>query len=359
MSLNPFPASRVLLLTPDGEIEALDPAGERFGNPLIVLARERCLFDPLQTPDGIGAGAGLTAVRLRAQTAAPYQTPGFAITRQGRRFGIWWWDAEWVAEKLVQAGLPIDSAVLPETLFYAPATAPRILKPTTGYEAQIWDQGFLVADLWRRSPFDEASWRAFQAQWGPADTAFPPLPAPQKQPILLKSSYRRSLLSSLTNEKLLELGAMAAMTLLLVATAFLFGEGISLERQTDAVRGSVLVEQSKAPARSQGQADVNQIIALKRELEHSDPLTLLRNAQEIVLPFGYKISAFSATRRSLTISLPEEAVAGVDLICTELNASPYFQNATPKLNHQKKALTIEMTVRGTQSLKPTADEEGT
>ena len=271
MPFNLFPPSRVLLLNPDGRVETLDVAAPRFSGTTVVLARERCLFDPLETATGISSRQALTAARLRAQTAAPYQNAGYAITRRGQRFGIWWWDADWVIEQLALADIADNARVIPESLFYSAETGARIVRGTTGFEAQIWDQGFLVADLWRRKPFDEEIWREFLRQWFGGDEPLSSPPPPSRPPFLLNSPYRRTLLSSGDNARLIELGAGGAIIALLAISAFMFGNGLSLRNQAETLRAQTALEQAKAPARSRGQAEINQVVALKREVEHADP----------------------------------------------------------------------------------------
>jgi hypothetical protein len=350
MPLNLFQPLPPMLLKADGSLESLGVEGALFGRPVIVLARERCLFESFNASAARSNSAALTAARLHAEVGAPYQTPGFLITHSSRSFGIWWWDADWVLAQLELHNAPVDSVIMPETLLQAPASGVRLLKGTSGYEAQAWDKNYLIADLWRRNAFDDDAWASFTRQL-PSEMQATTRPSVQRVPLVLDSPYRRTVVTSLITRDVLVLAGCLGVTVLLATTAFLAGSGISLNRRADQLRVNIATEQAKIADRIRGQAQVAQLQTLQREIGRPDALTLLSKAQAIILPFGYKIDVFTATRRSVSITLPEEAVAGVDLICTELNSSPYFQNATPKLDHAKKKLLIDLEVRGSGDLK--------
>src|SRR4051794_27217026 len=99
MPSTPSRTSRISLLKGDGSLEPLHLRPGPFQPGFVVLARERCLFEHFRAP-GLSTRAATTAARLHADTAAPYQRYGAVITHKGASFGIWWWDAQWVGERL-------------------------------------------------------------------------------------------------------------------------------------------------------------------------------------------------------------------------------------------------------------------
>jgi hypothetical protein len=352
MNFSLFPASLISRLHSDGRLEPLSLDRGLFSRATVVLPRERCLFELVETPEGLNSSTALSAAKLRAQTGAPYQNPGYVLCRRGQRFGIWWWDADWAAEQLIAAQFPLNATLLPEPFFYdTEDNGARILKGETGYEAQRWEDGFLVADLWRRQPLTAEAWRDFLKL--EPDQPAPELPGLRHPVPIVNSAYRRTIVSMLGTERIVQVGLFAAVILLCSLSAYLAASGFSLHRQAETLRQEAALIRARTPPRPANQANTAQILALKSLVEHPSPLFLLQKAQEILLPFGYKITTFDASRRTITLFLPEEAVAGVDVICAELRASPYFSDARPKLDHVKKKLVIQLDVRGAEMLKTT------
>jgi hypothetical protein len=91
---------------------------------------------------------------------------------------------------------------------------------------------------------------------------------------------------------------------------------------------------------------VSELTALKAVIEGPDPMVMLQNAQQIVQPFGYKLTAFEAERDHVRIVLPKEAVGDIDMISAELTASPFFKDIRPSLDQKADQLTIDMTAKG-------------
>ena len=293
-----------------------------------------------------GSRAGTTAARLHADTAAPYQRYGALITHKGHGFGIWWWDAQWVSEKLAEHGLDPATKVIPETMVRASGEGWRITKASTGYEAQLWKQGFLQADQWRRTAFDAAAWQDFvrvQADQTGADSAV--LNA-QEAPWTLQSPYRRMTLSTWTPERVTQLAAAAGVAVVLCASLYLFGDGLGLKRNTDTLKTQTDQLTSKAPGGQALQSEISSMTALNQAIAVPNAMTLVQGAQQIVQPFGYKVVAFDSTPDGLTIVLPKEAVGDLEGISRELSASTLFTDVRPTLNHDKQQLTIQMKAKG-------------
>lgn len=342
-----FPKSPIVLLDGAGAVQPLHLRAPLFRSGFVVLARERCLFERLDTAQGLNARSAVAAARIHAQTGAPYQRSGTLITRHGPSFGIWWWDAQWVADRLAEAGLDPASKIVPEPMARAAAEGWRIAKASSGYEAQLWRGGFLVADLWRRRPFDQEAWQDFvRVQPDQAGAEGAVLMA-QEAPYTLQSAYRRTQLSDWTPERKGQAAALAAAVILACVGAYFVGQSIGLDRSTETLQVETAAVKATTPGgQANVQGAVRSLIALKSAVEYPDPAVLLENAQRLLEPFGHKLVAFNADRDKMRIVLPEAAVNDVTVIAAELEASPYFSDVRPSLDRNKHRLLIDMTPAG-------------
>ena len=80
-------------------------------------------------------------------------------------------------------------------------------------------------------------------------------------------------------------------------------------------------------------------------LQRPDPLTLVDRAQEVLRPFGLKVVSFDAGPEEITLRLPAEAVAGVDLLARRLERSASFRDVRPSLDRDRRQLSLTMAVR--------------
>lgn len=313
----------------------------------MVLSRERCLFERLDISAGLNARAADAAARLHADSGAPYARFGSLITRKDKAYGIWWWDAQWVGEKLGGAGLDPTVRIVPEPLVRAAAEGWRIAKASSGYEAQLWRNGFLIADQWRRTAFDGSAWQDFVRVQGDQQGSETAVLMAQEPPWTLSSPYYRTVLSNWTPDRIGQAAMFAGAAALVCLSLYLGGSAIGLMRNTDAAVAETATVKAKTPRGIEGaQAEASELTALKSAIEGPDPMVMLQNAQQIVQPFGYKLTSFEAERGQVRIVLPKEAVSDIDMISAELTASPFFKDIRPSLDQEEGRLTIDMTAKG-------------
>jgi len=348
--------SRISLIRPDGSVEALPLRAPLFSPQLVILARERCLFECVEINGGISQRAAAQAARIHAETAAPYLRSGHLITRQGSKFGVWWWDAAFVAERLALAGLDPAARILPEPMARAGAEGWRVVKASSGYEAQAWKNGFLVADQWRRRPFDADAWRDFVRVLPERAGADDAVLMAQDPPFTLRAPYRRTVVSTWTNERMGTTAAVAVGIALIGLSAYFVGETIGLNRASDRMEAEAKGLAAKAGARQADMTGAASLAALRKATDFPDPVVMLENAQRAVEPFGHKLVAFDADSERVRIVLPEAAIAEVGPISAQLEASPYFSQVRPAPpGRDKQRLTIDMTPAGA---KPKAKTQG-
>jgi hypothetical protein len=348
MKVQNSPKSRLTLLRADGSLEPLHLKPAPFSSAVVVLARERCLFERLDVAAGMSGRAAAQAARLHADTAAPYQRYGSLITHKGNSYGIWWWDAQWVGEKLGGAGLDPNARILPEPMVRAAGDGWRVARASTGYEAQLWKNGFLHADLWRRTAFDTAAWQDFVRVQGAAGApgGESAVLMAQEAPWTLSSPYRRMILSDWTPQKTAETAIAAAVVAAVCGALFFAGEGLGLRRDTAQKTAQAEMLEKATPKGADGTGGLN---VLRTALEGSDPMVMLQSAQELIEPFGHKLVAFETTREAVTIVLPGAAAEDISQMSNELLTSPYFESVRSSLNQEAGELTISMTPKGVKA----------
>jgi hypothetical protein len=339
-----FLTSPALLLQADGELVELQTRALRSGRPVVVLAREVCGFAHFRAPRGLNRGGQLRAARLQASLVNPYADTGALITRAGSDFGIWWWNAEWVREKL--GTQDAGARLIPETMAMAPGEGCRVVKTSTGIEAQLWRQGFLVADVWSRRPFDAQEWEFVVHAFGSPDDAPLEPPTAAVLPLSLDSPYLKTQVFDLSLQSQLPTLAASFVTLVLCLTGFWLGEGLRLDSAAAKVdRETGQLRTISAPERQHLLNELNQLQAIRAATSGPDPLAALVDAERNLKPFGVQVLGFAATGDKLTLTLPNEAGAGLDLISDQLQASGKFYGFKPKRDPAKQQITVEMLIR--------------
>jgi hypothetical protein len=340
-----------LLLKADGSVEPLAVKPGPFQPSVVVLARARCLFERMTPPAGVKGAAAVAAARLHADSGAPYQRAGALITQKDGVFGIWWWDAQWVGEKLGGAGLDPTSPILPEPLARQTGEGWRIVKATTGYEAQLWRGGFLLADHWRRDPFDTAAWEDFVRTQPDAQGGGEAILIAQNPPFVLQNPYRKTLLSAWTPERSAQ-AAMMALAAVLVCTALWFaGQAVGLNKAAEAAQAELDQLKAGSPAAANMQKQVAGLVALRSETSGADPLVMLKEAQQIISPYGHKVLAYKTGRELVRIYLPTEAAEDLGILSRELAASPYFSSVKPTLDRRRGRLILDLVPKTAKPVK--------
>ena len=276
--------------------------------------------------------------------ANPYAETGALITRDRDAFGIWWWNAEWVRERL--GALAGRVRILPETVARAPGVGWRCVQASTGFEAQLWRDGFLVGDVWSRRPFEQQDWEFVVHAFGSPDDSPESPPPSVAAPYDLASPYLKSQVSELSVERLLPSLVAGFVVLTLCLSGFWIGEGLRLGAETDKLNQQVSRMRTVSSAERQHLLkELSQLQALQTATARPDPLAVLLDAENKLKPFGVQVQSFSATGDTLTLALPNEAGAGLDLISDQLQASGEFYDFKPKRDAAKQQVTLVMRVR--------------
>lgn len=330
----------VLRLRADGVAEPLELREPALGPRTVLLSRALCRFERVRSPERLRRRSAVAAARLHALTRAPMAAADSAVAGRGGDFGIWWWDRAEVERLMAAAGLKGAVRLRPEAAAQGGADGWRVVRSDGGYEAQLWEGGYLADTAWRRRPFDAAAWRALTR-----DAASEPPPA---QPLLF--SRRASYGGRFVEARALPgragqwaaAGAMAALCL----GVFFLGQGVSAVRRDGQTRAEIgRLERSAVPGRElQLAARARRLRALGQLIDRPGAVETLADARALLARFGLPMIRFDARRDELSVDVPASAAVGVDLLVEELEASPRFSHVRPTLDREGRRLTLTMAV---------------
>lgn len=260
MLSNAFLLARPCALRKSGAIEDLEGAETEFvpGQPL-VLSRAFCRFEFFKPPSSLSRTDQARAARLRGELAAPFPDSGVTLVRQNAGIGIWYWDRGRVSQIL--PGLSSEkSRAVPETVLRAPGDGWRIVACLDGYEAQLWEEGALIASMWRREAFTDAHWAAFVLSTGETRMPAPDTPPPMTfAPWRLDGPWRQDLVAEPLTWR------DAERALLAIAAASVLFSSVCLGQAAHGVNEARAAQAAIAEAR--GGASSNQVRLQEGALE--------------------------------------------------------------------------------------------
>lgn len=345
----PFLTPRVERLNADGTFDVLESGGVlgRYRQPIVLLAREMCSFVLFDT-GVLPAGRRRQAARLQARMGSPYVAAGSALSRAGRDFGLWWWDLERVNPVLLTRFGVRRTQVRPETLSQPKGRGWRVARLTSGYEAQFWREGALVASAWRRDRFDERGWIDFtrlQRHATPAPTTLPP---PQVLPLDPDSEALSISATDITREQAMVLGIATGAAVLLLGVLVLLGQGVRLSSDSRALEAEVLALKAETPALGATrnmELDRQRLVAFRQVEEATNPVSAAGAAIGIVALQNLTPISLDVEDGLLTLSLPYEAVDIADELVADFEGSGYFFDVRPRTEASNDRIIFEMQVR--------------
>ncbi len=342
-----FLTPRVELLGSDGQLSTLQEAGSlgRVAPSVVLIARELCTFQAFSAP--LPGGRQLAqAARLHAVASPPYARSAHVLARSSGAVGIWWWDVDRVSGLLENAGLPPTLRVTPETLAQPPGDRLRLVKLASGFEAQAWKDGKLVASAWRSARFDPAAWAQFTRGVGiEAGSESPPaaitLPASLER---INAALEPSPPDLATAAKT----AGAALGVLLAgAIALNLGQAWRLTHDTAGVEKRAETLKAALPQDS-GEARRR----LAREAAVFDPAAASTSPLSAAGVIVGITALLELTPTRLTIEageaelvLPYAAIDRVGELTPELEGSGYFTDVRPETNSDAGELIYYLRIR--------------
>jgi hypothetical protein len=309
---------------------------------IIAICRQKCVFARFKVPAGLGGRASVAAARVFATNGSPFRETGILISRQADQFGIWWWDQAWVDVALGASGHSTNATLIPEPFFKQAGLGPQIVRSGTGYSSQVWDNGFLLADQWTKALPNSDEWADFLRV---AEQNWVEVPAVSASPYISSNPYLASILSSVSAQRWGRMAAGVAAACLVCVTLFLLGQSIRLTIENNHIKQQLAALGPQSQSQTEAyKAQVRALASLNRELNGAQPASALQATQEILTPFGYKLSRFAFDEKQATFDLPVEASVGVDLVAEELESSPYFSQVEPMIDRARNRLVFTMNI---------------
>lgn len=353
-----FLSPRLRRLTLDGRLEPLESlGGAAWRKPIIVLARELCLFS-LFDPRAASGAAAMAAARLHAAAAAPFENAGWLVRRSGRQIVIWWWDQTRVAALLGPAFAGASPILAPESLAQAAGGDWRIVRTATGFEAQLWDAGGLIGSSWQRTAFDAAAWSTFVRVQPPAVRPAPieppnPVSPPPARPAGLGSAGWRDVPAS----EWARAGVVGGAVLLVLLAAFWLGQGLRLKRQSETLEAQALAERKVAPAQDTGARDDTEqarrrLSGYRALADRPNPIAALGAATPILRLYGAPIQGVDAEGDYLTLTLPYNTLDRIDRVAADLRASGAFVEVRPTTDPARRVILLRL--KATSAVNPGA-----
>jgi hypothetical protein len=345
-------------LTLDGRLEPLESlGGAAWRRPVIVLARELCLFS-LFDPRAARGAAAMAAARLHAAAAAPFDVAGWLVRRSGGRIVIWWWDQARVSALLGPAFARAPPILAPESLAQAAGDDWRIVRTATGFEAQLWNAGDLVGSSWQRRPFDAAAWSTFVRVQPPTQRAAPieppnPVsPAPARPSGLGSAGWR-----DVSATDWARAGVAGGAVLLVLLAAFWLGQGLRLRSQSQALEAQALAERGIAPVQEAGARDDTQqaqhrLSGYRALAGRPNPIAALGAATPILRLYGAPVQGVDAEGDYLTLTLPYNTLDRIDRVAADLRASGAFVEVRPTTDAARRVILLRL--KATSAVNPGA-----
>lgn len=353
--------SRLCLLRADGEIVGADgQAADPQGAYLLVLARELCRFHLFPSVEGVSRSRTEDAAALYFETHAPYLASDCLKLWTPSGIAIWSWDSIRVAELLGGRAPYYRARMLPEPLVHPPGTGWCQRADVRGFEAQYWQEGSLVASMWRRRPFDQDQWNEFVSDVrNPAEE--PPLTPPEPDYLPLPRSVRK--LPARVNQrwgwKQFELAAASVALLAAAYGSYQFGQSMGYERLAEADLASLDRVVARADASAERRGALGQL-AMAREFSRmgSDgtPLTAAAFAFSILGQYGFTILDWRVDDTAFQAEIsPAPNLALMRDVASILEEHPLFENVSTRSQRGSDSLVIEAELEGRPSTLPRPD----
>ena len=327
--------SRTLLLEPDGRLVTLADTATWLGRE-ILISRALCAFERFERP-GIHGSQLVRAAELHARTAGPFPDSGRLVLRRRGHCAIWWWDNDKVRTIL---GRQEHAQVTPETLRQPPGQGFRVVRLRQGFEAQYWNDDFLLGSQWRRTPFTMEAWQAFVRYCGGEDRDAE-LPHPVTVPVV------RGRLSDgwvLRADQMLPLAAASVGISLLAVSAYEVGQGLRLEKLAAALERRAVTVRRSIPANSPVADELRARILANREVVgRPNGMVALDRAVRLLNEAGVKPVAIQLEGQDLTVSLPYEDLDAAGDLALKLERYGGFSSVKPIADRHDNTIQLHMT----------------
>ncbi|WP_122466072.1 hypothetical protein [Brevundimonas lutea] len=342
--LNRFLSPRLERLSADGGLTTVAEGSTPLLPPVALIDRRLCVFERFASP--ATGRAARQAARVYGRSNAPFDRSGFVMIPCPGGFGLWWWDADQVDGLLgarFSRGLP---ATVPETLSQPAGSGWRQVRLESGYEAQRWDAGRLVASAWRPAAFDDAAWSNFtRTAVDPGEDAPEHAPAAQSLPAVATPELLAIGARSAGPDSWVRPAVAFAIALSLGMGAFFAGQAWRLDTLTDRAEAetAVLSASQDAGQVARLRSQLARLDSFSSLLDRPDPSASLAIAIGVLQLYGVPPQSFSADATRVRLELPYSALSIAPELAGQFAASGGFTDVQVSTGANRSAVIFEMT----------------
>lgn len=327
--------------------EERDPAGAH----LLVLARELCRFHLFPVLEGAPRGRTEAAAEIYCESQSPFETCDSLKLRTSRGIAIWSWDPGRVRELIGERGAYYRDRIVPEPLVYPPGQGWTQRADIDGFEAQYWEDGTLLASMWRRRPFEPAQWLQFTS-----DVASPLTPPPAAPPEPERLSLPAAVGATPPRVRPrwgraeLERGVAALALLGLLFGSYLYGQTLQYERLAAADVAAMEASMARGntnPLVQEALHDLELTRAFVGMSGGTAPLTAAAEAFALLGRYGFAISEWRVDDLVFQARIsPVPDLALVHDAASVMESHPLFVNVTARTDRAGGMLIFEAELDG-------------
>jgi len=264
---------------------------------------------------------------------APFDRSDYLVGLRGTRALAFAWDASAVVQRLAAAGAAPDALLLPESLMRRPPAGDglRLLAGIEGVEAEVWQDGLLLATRWWPHPPDDQTWHDFVRGQVVAAKA-----APQGAPEAVKPTWSDrawlecQALATLQApwSRLEQVAALALLLGLVGLTAALahdaFDTVLASSRLSEQISTARAAAGPLQAQRERALAAASEAALLARALAAVQPLDVLRHLGEVLPPRGVTLRDFELAANTLRLGLELDPQVQRSAIVRDLQSGGWF-----------------------------------
>lgn len=323
----------MLLLSEDGTTEPIAGPPSSLLHPIILLPRRLCRLQPYVPPQRLSGRAAADAALLFAEANAPFADTGTFVARAGRQFNVWSWDRRRI-NHILPNKLKGATVLVPETVFHAPRDGVAIIDlGGAGIEAQVWDDGVLVASRYNAEAIAPAAWALFLQSAAVEGPDLPPQPEARSfspPPDLGAIDVQPG-----PEWRRIANGAVAGLFIVGALTLFQLGSVMHLSTALSTEKAAIAALDQFRLGQSEQAAIQRQLTALRRTralVDQPNPVSVLADALTLAQTYGISISTFAVEQDRVRFGIEGGDPDALQDFAVALEDSPTFAAVTPQLS---------------------------
>ncbi len=317
-----------------------------------VVSRRSTRQNVFTFPSDIPENKKKAVLRVQVRRWAPFPNVKYVAQWAGNRVSVYAWDDDAIKKTIAEAGLNERRCIIcPETFMRSPLqNGPRLIAAIEGFEAQVWQDGFLAFSRWWPHKPSQTEWDMFLRSAAlPLEQFGGQVPEPSA-PEFLETPWAGREGSLGATWSLLEDPRYAAALATLVAAPFIY---IGVEYATLAVaktriessREALSVQtQGVRKLRSEAIANLDEIEDYLSLEVYPSQFEILSTALGLLQNLNVKIPEWTYDVGTLSFTLRAEKNIDATFLITAFEKSGAFTNVTATRVGQDGQVRMHMDV---------------